>query len=459
MFTNNERLKETVHHLLENKYSVDLIEIQVTNGELVFNGKGYIFQDNFGQLKLKLFSDVSYDQDERLEFMFGGVVRNPEGEKVSEYYKLLAKDENLETYKAEHLTRISILDNITIYSIRSPLKCSRTLERNTRVVFSGNYSLPINKYAGVKTTLVESFNYSENMEVWEVRVDEGLTLVFSKFEGYLDLMIIPSDEYQIDEDLINMISYSLNFVLGLETEVVYINLLEKGHTVFNRRNLLLAKSTFSPPLIANHHYGIEFTTNHTTLFKAYLSYLRKNSQNNLPIIHKRIVSGSRNYIFAAALLLSVQIENICKDYYVNFYIPDDDFYIQLESAIKLLESSGVGHDKIIGNLKSKRLSKSRNGIGVANVLNNLASTRVISKKFIISWKLLRNLTAHGDEIKRGWEDFLASYYDCTNLYYQLIFNLIGYVGKYSYKDYANGNSLEHYPIVLPLIEEQSIGNI
>ena len=77
----------------------------------------------------------------------------------------------------------------------------------------------------------------------------------------------------------------------------------------------------------------------------------------------------------------------------------------------------------------------RNKLNVKNILKNLAEKSIIEKDLIESWITLRSITAHGDKYSNNdWNKFLTQVFNCTNLYYQLIFKLINYQGSYSYYD-------------------------
>ena len=55
--------------------------------------------------------------------------------------------------------------------------------------------------------------------------------------------------------------------------------------------------------------------------------------------------------------------------------------------------------------------------------------------------LLRKIYKDDDE----YHPLISDMFLCINLYYQLIFTLIGYKGKYSWKEYKK-NRLETYPL-------------
>ncbi len=440
MLTNDNNEKELIKALLANKYEIDLIGIELSNEKIKLCGKGYIFLDHEGNFLLKFFSDLKYSEQERLKLISDYHSQYESSTHlVSDFYELKAEDQNESVYECQKLIAKSPIDNVSIFYLQSRLNASFNIGSSTRVIFSGKYSVPTSGLLCSKTTVGDSFEYTDNKEVWEFELIENIPLVFSKFEDYIELIIVHEANTNLDHQFIEDVIKFFGFVLGMEPEPVYINIVDKGHTLINRRNMLQAKSSFIPPLPINHNRGNSYTENHSNLFKAYFIYLWNNKNCSLPVIHKRVVSGSRNYLYAFGLILAIQIENLCKDYYKNYYIKDDEFLKALDDTIKLLKQPTTlikNKIDIISRLcQMKPKDGDRSKLNVKNILNNLSKADIIEDALIKSWIDLRSVTAHGDEYSnKDWNKFLKDIFYCTNLYYQLIFNLIKYSGSYSYFD-------------------------
>ena len=88
-------------------------------------------------------------------------------------------------------------------------------------------------------------------------------------------------------------------------------------------------------------------------------------------------------------------------------------------------------------------------IVVRKVLDVMCNEGLIRDKELCEvWSRLRNKTAHGETVtdKDHIEEslkLLKDYYLCLNLYHQLIFSLIGYYGKYTYREYDNDREAEY----------------
>jgi len=448
MLTNDRNTQVLVNRIIANKFEINLIRITISKGDEKLCGRGIVYQDDEGQLQLKFFSDYEYSQNERLRMMLGGGKASyGEGGIKSEFYVMEGKDENCREYSCNQIDLRNLIDNVMDFRLLAALNCPEKEGSSTRVILVGKYRIPSTNMINRLTKIDESFWFTDNEDIWEIVVDENLKIFVTNYDNYMDVLIHVIEE--IDFADVDNILDSLNFVLGTELEPVFINVINKGHKVQNRSNMLKATSIFSAPFTSDHNYGNDFTVNHNKIFCAYFNYICKDSMKLLPKIHRRIVSGSRNYLYAAALILSVQIEKICKDYFSLYYIADEDFTKALKECVDLICNSNINEkNKITGLLKNKIPNGSRNDFSVRNILKNLAHANVISKSLIEKWESLRNITAHGDTYE-GDEvaPLLENWFFCTNLYYQLIFNLIGYEGLYSWKEFDN-NRLESYPIIV-----------
>lgn len=448
MLTNDRNTQVLVNRIITNKFEINLIRITISKGDEKLYGRGIIYQNDEGQLQLKFFSDYEYSQNERLAMICDGQkISNSEGGIKSEFYVMEGKDENLREYSCNQIDLRNHIDNVMDFRLLAALNSPEKEGSSTRVILVGKYRIPSTSNINRVTKIDESFWFTDNENFWEIVVNENFKIFVTNYDNYMDVLIQVNE--RIDFADVDNIVDSLDFVLGAESEPVFINVLNKGHKVQNRSNILKATSIFSAPITSDHNYGNDYTVNHNKIFCAYFKFICKDSKKLLPIIHRRIVSGSRNYLYAAALILSVQIETICKDYFLSYYKADEDFIKALKESIDLIGDSEInGKNRIAELLKNKIPKGSRNNFSVRNILKNLAKENVISKSLIEKWESLRHITAHGDAYEGdGVTPLLENWFFCTNLYYQLIFNLIGYEGRYSWKEYDK-NRLESYPIIL-----------
>ena len=447
MLSNDINSQILINEILTNKYEVDLIHIIISKGEEKLHGKGTVFQNDDGQLLMKFFSDLEYDEHQRLNMLFEDIGdENSEGTIISDFYKMEGLDENRQEYFCDKIDMQQHKDNVMHFRLLTDLTSRKVEGSFTRVILAGKYQIP---YTGIVNSIIkvdENYRFTDNKKIWKIDVNENFKILITNYDNYLDVLINASQDVEYGD--VDEILNSLDFVLGIESEPIFINVENKGHKVLNRRNILKAKSLFDSPLISDHNYGSEFTMNHNRLFNCYYDFIRTDTRKKLPIIHRRVVSGSRNYVFASALVLCVQIETICKEYFSAYYVPDHKSIKAIESAVEILSQSSLKNKNIpIDRLKGMILRKGTRNIPVRNILNNLAKSGLITKSLINSWDSLRNVTAHGDNYKDDdeYHPLISDMFLCINLYYQLIFTLIGYKGKYSWKEYKK-NRLETYPL-------------
>ena len=448
MLTNDKNAQVLINEILANKYELNLIQITITQREEKLIGKGIIHQNEEGQLLLRFFSDKDYSESERLIMFVENHNRsNSEGNIISEYDKMEGRDENGRKYFCDHVLNNGSKDNVMVFKLLGALGSDEDKEFNTRAIFAGKYSTPDTTNAYFETNVDQIYRFTDYKHVWRIDVNEEFKILATNYDHYLDVLIL--EEKDIEFRNIDEIIDSLNFVLGVELEPVFINVTNLGHKILNRRNFLKSKSLFSAPLTSNHNYGNEFTTNHNKLFCLYYNFIRQDSKKKLPTIQKRTVSGSRNYVYPSALVLSVQIETICKEYFSSYYNSDVDFIHAVEDGINIISKSNITRkSEVVGLLKNAISKKPERNISTTNILKNVAEQRIIDKSLLKNWKNLRNITAHGNsyEGEDEYHPLLSDMFLCTNLYYQLIFALIGYEGKYSWKEYKK-NRIETYPLV------------
>lgn len=455
MFTNNENERNLIERIINNQHEINLVKIELINDNLTYTGKGVIFQNSDGSLLLKFFSDRHYSNDEQIILLIGNSLNsNTEGGIITDYYSLKGQDNDGKEYRCEKLILKSGKDcNLSYFKLQSLLESDKEYGYYTRLIFAGNYNIPFNSMTNFETVVGQTFWYTDFHRIWEIKIDDDVNIVLSKFDNYLDLVVSTTVDENINYRYIENLIYALNFVIGVEADPVYINIKRKGSQLRARNNIYKIPSIFSSPLIARHSYGDDFTKNHTDLFSVYFRYLQNNPETTLQFINKRVISAGRSYLYITALVVAVQIENICKANYSEYYRPDNVFNDAIEDCTKLIDNSNIKKKKdIIATLRGMiNKGERREQVNVKNILKNLSEKKIIDTSLIKSWKDLRNITAHGDsyqEDENSEADFklLSDVFLCINLYYQLVFHLIGYSGYYSWKD-SQKNMLKKYPLM------------
>lgn len=97
-------------------------------------------------------------------------------------------------------------------------------------------------------------------------------------------------------------------------------------------------------------------------------------------------------------------------------------------------------------LKNSIPSTDRKSISIKIILGNLHKEKMIDSKLLKAWVKMRNNTAHGENVSgAGRSKFLEEAFLCINLYYILIFNIIGYKGYMRYFENCHNNKLIPLP--------------
>lgn len=447
MHTSNDHERELVSSLIDFSLEVDLIAITLVNNgnpDDKYQGKGVLYMKADGQFYLKFFNDEYLDQSQTMKRLFAEPRTYP-------IYSMEGTDYNGEKYSCNYLFTASPILNVSELELSGKILAQHSMSFNSKVIFAGEYQLPMDKISNIKTSFGVDLYYTDFKDLWKVELKEGLSVLFCKFNNYTEALLVGKYADEVDNDILERVVSTFDFLTGKETEPVLVSLGMRSHYFYGRRNMLLANSTFESPLPMSHNRGAEFTTNHNSLFRLYFDFIGTPEGAILTDIHKRIVSASRGYIFALGLVVSIQIENLCKLFYSDRYIPDENYRSQVLKAIEVLNASDKGpFTEIVNRLKSSIPSKDGKSINVKNILKRLSEERIINAELIKPWVKMRNSTAHADNITgEGWAQFLDEAFLCINIYYALVFNLIHYNGvERYYNDCHNSDLITHQNVVL-----------
>jgi len=145
----------------------------------------------------------------------------------------------------------------------------------------------------------------------------------------------------------------------------------------------------------------------------------------------RILRARESDIENSSLVLSVAVEGLIMKTLVSRVNVDEDFVKQAIDAKPLVEKAGLGPRAL--NCVLKRLDSAAKP-RVQDALRQLASGGVISDEHLKAWEKLRHAGAHGGVLEdddRALQKHLDRFHVCLDLYYRLVFLLIGYTGKHT----------------------------
>lgn len=145
----------------------------------------------------------------------------------------------------------------------------------------------------------------------------------------------------------------------------------------------------------------------------------------------RILRARETDIENSSLVLSVAIEGLVKKTLLSQKDVDPEFVKQVDEAKPILKKAGLGPRALecvlssLGNAKHPR---------VQDALRRLVRESVAGEVHLEAWKGLRHASAHGgilEDDEQALQEHLDRFHICLDLYYRLVFLLIGYEGRHT----------------------------
>jgi hypothetical protein len=128
-------------------------------------------------------------------------------------------------------------------------------------------------------------------------------------------------------------------------------------------------------------------------------------------------------------VLTVAIEALIHRLFKSDHDADAAFIGEVEHALQVLDSAAFkdrARKRIRGSLTSAI------DVRTIDTLKRLVEQRFITIPDLKSWRELRNAAAHGEDLdgKPSLQPTLDQFHNCLQLFYKLVFVIIGYRGKY-----------------------------
>lgn len=145
----------------------------------------------------------------------------------------------------------------------------------------------------------------------------------------------------------------------------------------------------------------------------------------------RILRARESDIENSSLVLSVAVEGLVKKTMLSKKDVDPEFVKQAVAATPIVEKAGLGPRALacvlssLGNAKHPR---------VQDTLRRLLAEGFVSESHLKAWKGLRHAAAHGGVLEdndNALQEHLDRFHVCLDLYYRLVFLLIGYEGRHT----------------------------
>ncbi len=466
MFLNTDTKQTTeINQLLNGKLRIDFKRILLSNNDVTVEGNGFIFQNEYKELKLLFFRKRLLDENEELEHFLKK--SESKGGLMKPSCNIEAYDTNGTKYTAVCTMNPEIIQNIEEISIHQ-LK-SNKIGQSNRVIFYGNYKFPNNTEHTITSTykpykeriifdsngkivsIENSFEQrkSEKHDMWQIDVSEALELNICQFDNYAELLILTNEE--IDEVTFKKLLHSIDFLLGNRLQVLFYSIKAIGECYFTVDKTSYSNAKMTPPILVSSEP--EMQSEYSNLFRSYYCFLKNLSENKYDSLlksHRRIVASSILYTFNFGQSLAIQIEYLAsklfKTYKLelidNVYFKNDVQkiidYIQTDKDVKHEQSQNWMLDRLEPGVKKERWSTSK-------LIKQLINDKVIYGNFD-SWYHLRNSSAHGGRDGSEHEELISLIYDCIEIYYTMIYNIIGFEGIYSCPKVDNYATFETYII-------------
>lgn len=455
MITSDNNLKELAKDVLDGTFSLPLIEVVLKSCGREKKGKGVIFQNKNNALRLQFFSDVEITQNERLQMICDSANGNPEGSMLGDgdYWDLWGRDINNFEVSCKKVHSHWPDDTSAEFVIDTPLKYEAYCHTSC-IICIGDYEIPVSDAIHSRTE-GNGFFYTNLHDCFEVKLNENIKVRAHSGKGCMDIVISHSGE--LKEETIRNIIHTLNFIFGVSLQNVMYSIKSQGFWIMTDTADEGYHTAYCPPISNSKLHGREYCANHKELAVKYFAFIENDDRELLPILVERVHAARRTYIYIFAVTLATQIESLIKVYFTNFYKPDTSWNPTLDKCLKMVETASAdvlnrdekNHLKDILSRKKVKEKVSPQEIVIRKVLDAMCSEGLVKGEELCEvWSHLRNKTAHGETVTdkcfvEESLDLLKDYYLCLNLYHQLIFALVGYNGKYTYREYDNNREAEY----------------
>lgn len=396
----------------------------------VYEGFGLLLQDADRSIRLRVFSPA-VDITERLFRIADRDIVPGELLPDSEYYDFVGTDSRGRTWKAERISISPEFGELTCVRAK-PLFLERSAEHPPvsdrpwiRAFIPGAVSLPWHVLVanGDRGQSLARFEKESPEFAWTVeKTDDGVWIDFQSAQSPI-------------ASLFEAFLRGMSVLTGVWLRPILLSIYEHGRQTTRLTNRLQARQSerLVPPIPAERPYADDA---HRFLDR-YLAAAadedpaRDRSATLAYRFWHRILMAREGDIENSSLVLSVAVEGLVKKTLLSKTDVDEDFLKQANEAKPILKQAAIGPRALacvlssLGNAKQAR---------VQDTLRRLAREGAIADAHVTAWKDVRHAAAHGgvledDEV--ALQQHLRRFHTCLDLYYRLMYLLIGYEGKHT----------------------------
>ena len=461
---------------LELDCSSMVLENTASGRPRVLRGQGYIRQDTDSGLIFRIYCD----ETARTRDFPSGRPENRAGRVLprEEYYRLTATDRNERLWKSDYVSPDVHYSQANRVMVSGQLGDGLVWTDDN--AFGGGSIVD----AALRITFWEQFEFPENKstEVYE-KIDGDARL--TSFHWNAALFSSGAIEFLLKnaERVLSLTAKARSGSFPPHVEKRIVEAMQfafakpmRPATCFTREGKSETLRLYSPvgrptdtkclpPLLFRHaEYLRDNGADTYRVFDSYLRYVSSWTESSWhPLSGKvwDVIESSELDIDLQALGLAVAVEGVLNEAYSDLNpVPEHDAD-EIRAAVRLIKDSDLSRKSKdwICNRISSPLAPS-----ALRKLRHLSQAGVVQPQHVEAWKELRNKWAHSDP-RKDWldedelnlntlQDVLDLISPVTVLFHHLVFNAIGYSGKYT--DYScRGFPTRHYPASAPEEGEQT----
>ena len=420
-----------------------ILRQNISEKPVTYEGPGSIYQAPDGMLKFKLYSagvcnGSPFEELRRL-------LNAKEGEIIphSEYFSLNATSIDGRAWHSEFILPKAnygrggygpvVTGNLSGLVNETSVPNCPDQSSSLTLWFAENFDFPGNIATTRKTYLGdEEFAISGDWDAAKFNARE-LDFTIGKEESWI-ILSARSGKNNLPPALSTRICEALAFTLFRSVSWTISSKVENGviATTLRPNSHERKRGASDPPVAFIGSIGGEYVW---TLFGCYLTYVSAHSEPNwhpLSTAVSSVISGSKGDLDLALLTVAVAVESVLKIGFSEVARPDKAFLAQIQNASEL-----IGKSDLSSPIKL-RLSGAVNAMKwprVKDKLRVLVENGVFRKELVAAWESARNRSVHADALDpMEIAKVFAQYQAVRTLFNEIVFLLIGYMGKY--KDYS-----------------------
>lgn len=450
---------ESLQNIPDKKFELNLISVTLTCNRHHISGCGRIFQDADGHFMLDVINAEDLPVGVSLHDLFGGddedagYVKLFGRKKEDSYFDMSAIDENDNLVSCK---RVSLERPFTRRTYRVELMSKLIIEsskqRNwqaddAKLIFRNRYKFSTNDAFYKNLTAQQiSGDDSKLLRYWKQEID-GFELALHHDLPQLRLHMKGAGA---DVDTAKRFVNALDFAMAQEHQTFYEVYAQSNSTNFKIVIPPLFSGFEYSKLMAPYGRGIRFGNeceyNHLLMSQYYL-HLKDNPSSILPKWHTRLYDAGTGYLFRYLLTLSIAVEALLGRHYPILEEPKVYPETELDKISELAEI--LNDDVLVIKLKApvENVNKKQSNYPTKRKLKDLTGEDKVSIGAAQTWDKARGRLAHGEDYNDNMDKGLDIMLDLQTLYYEIVFSIIGFEGKYINFLTNKSGAVVDYPLI------------